>query len=78
MLTYEITFYCGNGLKSHNDSPKLVVERNSWISPTYIFIILQAMCILEVYDKLVRYSDWSPDEYQGWLARNLKRLLLEA
>ena len=34
--------------------------------------------MLEVYDKLVRYSDWSPDEYQGWLARNLKRQLLEA
>jgi AcrR family transcriptional regulator len=40
--------------------------------------ILQALCMPEVYDELVRHSDWSADEYQGWLARTLNRQLLEA
>jgi AcrR family transcriptional regulator len=40
--------------------------------------ILQALCMPEVYDELVRHSGWSADEYQGWLARTLNRQLLEA
>jgi AcrR family transcriptional regulator len=38
--------------------------------------ILQAMCLPEVFDELVRHSGWSADEYQIWLARTLKREML--
>jgi AcrR family transcriptional regulator len=47
------------------------------LNATYATAILQALCLPEVYDELVRYSDWSADEYQGWLAQTLKRQLLE-
>jgi AcrR family transcriptional regulator len=39
--------------------------------------ILQALCLPEVFDELVRRSGWSADEYQAWLARTLKWELLE-
>jgi AcrR family transcriptional regulator len=39
--------------------------------------ILQALCLPEVFDALVRRSGWSADEYQAWLERILKRELLE-
>jgi AcrR family transcriptional regulator len=39
--------------------------------------ILQALCLPEVFDELVRHSGWSGDEYQAWLARTLKSQLLE-
>ena len=38
--------------------------------------ILQALCLPEVFDELVRYSGWSADDYQVWLAKALKRELL--
>ncbi len=40
--------------------------------------ILQALCLPEVYDELVRRSGWSVDEYQSWLARTLKHEMLES
>jgi AcrR family transcriptional regulator len=39
--------------------------------------ILQALCMPEVFDELVRHSGWSGDEYQAWLVRTLKSQLLE-
>lgn len=39
--------------------------------------ILQALCMPEVFDELVRRSGWSADEYQLWLAKALKREMLE-
>jgi AcrR family transcriptional regulator len=39
--------------------------------------ILQALCMPEVFDELVRHSGWSADEYQAWLAQTLKRQMLE-
>ena len=39
--------------------------------------ILQALCMPEVFDELVRHSGWSADEYQAWLTHTLKRELLE-
>ena len=39
--------------------------------------ILQALCLPEVFDELVRHSGWSADEYQAWLAKTLKNELLE-
>ena len=39
--------------------------------------ILQALCLPEVFDELVRRSGWSVDEYQTWLVKTLKSQLLE-
>ncbi len=39
--------------------------------------ILQALCLPEVFDELVRRSGWSVEEYQAWLAQTLKRSILE-
>jgi AcrR family transcriptional regulator len=39
--------------------------------------ILQALCMPEVFDELVRHSGWSVTEYQGWLSQALKNSLLE-
>jgi AcrR family transcriptional regulator len=39
--------------------------------------ILQALCLPEVFDELVRHSGWSADEYQAWLAQALQREMLE-
>ena len=38
--------------------------------------ILQALCLPEVYDELVRRSGWAVEDYQRWLAQTLKRELL--
>jgi hypothetical protein len=47
------------------------------LNATHAAAILQALCMPEVFDELVRHSGWSADEYQLWLARTLKRQLLE-
>jgi hypothetical protein len=38
--------------------------------------ILQALCLPEVYDELVRRSGWAVEEYQRWLGQTIKRELL--
>jgi AcrR family transcriptional regulator len=38
--------------------------------------ILQALCLPEVFNELVRHSGWSADAYQTWLTLNLKWELL--
>jgi AcrR family transcriptional regulator len=38
--------------------------------------ILQALCLAEVYNVLVRNSGWQPQEYQAWLLQALNRELL--
>lgn len=40
--------------------------------------ILQALCLPEVFDELVRHSGWSAEAYQSWLMHALKRELLDA
>jgi len=40
--------------------------------------ILQALCMPEVFDQLVRHSGWLVDEYQSWLVEILTRELLPA
>ncbi len=40
--------------------------------------VLQALCLPEVFDELVRRSGWTADDYQGWLEKALKRELLNA
>jgi AcrR family transcriptional regulator len=44
---------------------------------THAAAILQALCMPEVFDELVRHSSWSADEYQVWLANILKHEMLE-
>ena len=39
--------------------------------------ILQGLCLPDVFNELVRQSDWSLDAYQTWLSNILKRELLE-
>ena len=39
--------------------------------------ILQALCLPEVFDQLVRRSGWSADEYEQWLAETLKGSILK-
>ncbi|HEX9091469.1 MAG TPA: TetR/AcrR family transcriptional regulator [Anaerolineales bacterium] len=39
--------------------------------------ILQALCLPEVFDELVRHSGWTTDEYTEWLTQALKREILQ-
>ncbi len=39
--------------------------------------ILQALCLPEVYDELVRRSGWSIEEYEHWLSETLKGAILK-
>jgi AcrR family transcriptional regulator len=39
--------------------------------------ILQALCLPEVFNELVRHSGWPAEVYQVWLSKTLKRELLE-
>jgi hypothetical protein len=64
------------GLQSFtkNLEPRLRLGLNA----THAAAILQALCLPEVFDELVRHSGWSADEYQTWLASTLKRQMLES
>lgn len=46
------------------------------LDATHAASILQALCLPEVFDELVRRSGWSVDEYQAWLAQTLKLEIL--
>jgi AcrR family transcriptional regulator len=50
---------------------------HSGLDAAHAAAILQALCLPEVFDVLVRHSGWSVDEYQVWLARTLMNQLLE-
>ena len=39
--------------------------------------ILQALCLPDVFNTLVRQSGWQTEAYQAWLSQALKRELLE-
>jgi AcrR family transcriptional regulator len=39
--------------------------------------ILQALCLPEVFDELVRRSGWTVEEYTKWLAQAMKREILQ-
>ncbi len=47
------------------------------LDATHAASILQALCLSEVYDELVRHSGWTADEYQAWLLETFKHELLE-
>jgi len=38
--------------------------------------ILRTLCLVEVYEELVKRSGWTPEAYQQWLASTLKQELL--
>jgi len=40
--------------------------------------ILQALCLPEVFDELVRRSGWTADEYRDWLVQSMKREILNS
>ena len=48
------------------------------LDATHAASILQALCLPEIFDELVRRSGWSADEYQTWLAKTLKDTILKA
>jgi hypothetical protein len=60
-----------------NFTKKLEPHLRNGLDSVHGAAILQALCMPEVFDELVRHSGWSPDEYQAWLAKTLKRELLE-
>jgi len=43
------------------------------LDATHAASILQALCLPEVFDELVRRSGWTVDEYEDWLTQALKR-----
>jgi AcrR family transcriptional regulator len=47
------------------------------LDATHAAAILQALCLPEVFDELVRHSGWSADEYKTWLVQTLRREMLE-
>ena len=47
------------------------------LDATHAASILQALCLPEIFDELVRRSGWSADEFQAWLAKTLKDTLLK-
>ena len=47
------------------------------LDPPHAAAILQALCLPEVFNELVRHSGWSAEAYQTWLSQTLKRELLE-
>jgi AcrR family transcriptional regulator len=63
------------GLQSFTKSLK--PHLRSGLDADHAASILQALCLPEVFDELVRRSGWSADEYQAWLTRTLKWELLE-
>lgn len=46
------------------------------LNATHAAAILQALCLPEVFDELVRRSGWSVDEYKDWLTQTMKREIL--
>jgi len=62
----------------HSFAKSLEPSLRQGLNATHAGAILQALCLPEVFDELVRHSGWSVYQYQAWLARTLKRQLLES
>jgi len=63
------------GLQSfvHNLEPHL----RPGLAVSHAASILQALCLPEVFDELVRRSGWSVEEYQAWLSQTLENAILK-
>ncbi|HEY3310953.1 MAG TPA: helix-turn-helix domain-containing protein [Anaerolineales bacterium] len=55
----------------------LVPGLRQGMEPARASAILQALCLPEVYNELVRQSGWTAEAYQDWLLQALKRELLD-
>jgi len=44
----------------------------SGLDPEDAASILWAVSSIEMYRKLVTYSGWTPDHYEGWVGRHVK------
>ena len=55
----------------------LEAHLRSGLDAAHAAAILQALCMPEVFDELVRHSGWSADEYQAWLLQALKHAMLK-
>ena len=60
-----------------NFAKNLETHLRSGLDAPHAAAILQALCMPEVFDELVRHSGWSADEYQTWLVNILKHEMLE-
>ena len=60
-----------------NFAQSLELHLRKGMDVTRATAILQALCLPEVFDELVRRSGWSGDAYQDWLSQALKYELLE-
>jgi AcrR family transcriptional regulator len=60
-----------------NFAASLEPHLRSGLDATHAASILQALCLPEVFDELVRQFGWSVEEYQAWLAATLKWQILE-
>jgi TetR/AcrR family transcriptional regulator, regulator of autoinduction and epiphytic fitness len=47
------------------------------IDASHAASILQALCLPEVFDELVRRSGWTVNEYQDWLSKTLENAILK-
>jgi AcrR family transcriptional regulator len=63
-----------DGLQSFAKS--LEPHLRSGLDAPHAAAVLQALCLAEVFDELVRRSGWTIDEYQSWLTQTLKREIL--
>ncbi len=60
-----------------NFAKSLEPHLRSGLDAPHAAAILQALCMPEVFDELVRHSNWTVGEYQTWLVDILKHELLE-
>ncbi len=61
----------------HSFAKSLEPHLQSDLDVEHAASILQALCLPEVFDELVRHSGWSAVEYQIWLVKTLKSQLLK-
>jgi AcrR family transcriptional regulator len=60
-----------------NFAKSLEPDLRAGLDATHAASILQALCLPEVYNELVRHSGWSADEYQSWLLETFMHELIQ-
>ena len=61
----------------HTFAKSLEPYLRSGMDSDHASAILQALCLPEVFDELIRHSGWTVEAYQIWLAQTMKREILE-
>ncbi len=59
-----------------NFARSLEPHLRSGLDASHAASILQALCLPEVFDELVRHSGWTVEEYQQWLSLTLQKAIL--